>query len=173
MVEWCFHFFSLLTYVFGTEGNTFILLSFLDQILSADVFSKISKLFWRWKLKSIGYFDTLHSTDAYVVHGQLAQKTLELTLLYVRNLTIDINFPRDIGPNWANVTCCNLAQYVWTVHFSGILAIYPCLVIALGYITKNELSENFLVLKNFLTKSQGHVSMSKLLFSSNNQNLVI
>ena len=40
-------FFSLLTYLFGTGGDTFILLSFLDQILLADVFSKVSKLFWR------------------------------------------------------------------------------------------------------------------------------
>ena len=36
------------------EGDTFISLSFLDQILSADFLSKISKLFWRWKSTSIG-----------------------------------------------------------------------------------------------------------------------
>ena len=35
------------------RGNTFIPLSFLDQILSAAFLSKISKLFWRWKLTSI------------------------------------------------------------------------------------------------------------------------
>ena len=33
--------------LFGTGGDTFINLSFLDQILSAEFFSKISKLFWR------------------------------------------------------------------------------------------------------------------------------
>ena len=31
-------------------------LSFLDQILSDEFFSKISKLFWSWKLTSIGLF---------------------------------------------------------------------------------------------------------------------
>ena len=38
----------------GMRGDTFISLSFLDQILSAEFLSKISKLFWRWKLTSIG-----------------------------------------------------------------------------------------------------------------------
>ena len=36
------------------RSDTFISLSFLDQILSADFLSKISKLFWRWKLTKIG-----------------------------------------------------------------------------------------------------------------------
>ena len=38
----------------GMRGDTFISLSFLDPILLADFLSKISKLFWRWKLTSIG-----------------------------------------------------------------------------------------------------------------------
>ena len=36
----------------GMRGDTFISW-FLDQILSAEFLSKISKLFWRWKLTSI------------------------------------------------------------------------------------------------------------------------
>ena len=39
----------------GMRGDTFISLSFLDQILTAEFLSKISKLFWRWKLTSIGW----------------------------------------------------------------------------------------------------------------------
>ena len=42
--------------LFCTGGDTFIPLSFLDQILSADFFSKIAKLFLRWKLTSNGLF---------------------------------------------------------------------------------------------------------------------
>ena len=38
----------------GMMGDTFISFWFLDQILSAELLSKISKLFWRWKLTSIG-----------------------------------------------------------------------------------------------------------------------
>ena len=38
----------------GMKEDTFHSLSFLDQILSADFLSKVSKLFWRWKLTSIG-----------------------------------------------------------------------------------------------------------------------
>ena len=38
----------------GMRGDTFTSLYFLDQILSAELLSKISKLFWRWKLASIG-----------------------------------------------------------------------------------------------------------------------
>ena len=37
----------------GMRGDTFTSLSFLDQILSAEFLSKLSKLFWRWKLTSI------------------------------------------------------------------------------------------------------------------------
>jgi hypothetical protein len=48
--------FKFLLTLFGMGGDTFIPLSFLDHILSADFFSKISKLFWRWKLTSIGLF---------------------------------------------------------------------------------------------------------------------
>ena len=33
--------------LFGTEGDTFIPLSFFDKIWSVDFSSKISKLFWR------------------------------------------------------------------------------------------------------------------------------
>ena len=33
--------------LFGTGGDTFIPLTFLDHILSTDFFSKNSKLFWR------------------------------------------------------------------------------------------------------------------------------
>ena len=33
--------------LYGTGGHTFIPWSFLDQILSADIFSKKFKLFWR------------------------------------------------------------------------------------------------------------------------------
>ena len=44
---------SVLTLI-GMRGNTFISLFFLDQILSAEFLSKISKLFLRWKLTSIG-----------------------------------------------------------------------------------------------------------------------
>ena len=44
---------NLLT-LFGMRGDTFISLSFLDQILSADYLSKNFKLFWRWKFTSIG-----------------------------------------------------------------------------------------------------------------------
>ena len=36
------------------RGDTFISLSFLDQILSAEFLSQVSTLFWRWKLTSIG-----------------------------------------------------------------------------------------------------------------------
>ena len=42
--------------LFGTGGDIFIPLSFLDQILSAELCSNISKLFWRWKFTSIGLF---------------------------------------------------------------------------------------------------------------------
>ena len=42
--------------LFGTGGDTFIPLSLLDQILSADFFQKRPNFFWRWKLKSIGLF---------------------------------------------------------------------------------------------------------------------
>ena len=38
----------------GMRGDTFISLSFLDQILSAEFLWKISKLFWMLKLTSIG-----------------------------------------------------------------------------------------------------------------------
>ena len=37
----------------GMMGDTFISFWFLDQILSAELLSKISKLFWRWKLTSV------------------------------------------------------------------------------------------------------------------------
>ena len=42
--------------LFGMGWDTFIPLSFFDQILSAIFFSKISKLFWRWKFTSIRLF---------------------------------------------------------------------------------------------------------------------
>ena len=35
-------------------GDTFIFLFFLGQILSAEFLSKISNIFWRWKLTSVG-----------------------------------------------------------------------------------------------------------------------
>ena len=38
----------------GMRVGTFQPLSFLDQILSAEFISKISKLFWKWKLTLIG-----------------------------------------------------------------------------------------------------------------------
>ena len=38
----------------GMREGTFQPLSFLDQILSAEFISKISKLFWKWKLTLIG-----------------------------------------------------------------------------------------------------------------------
>ena len=38
----------------GMRSDTFISLFFLDQILSAEFLSRISKLFWKWKLTSIG-----------------------------------------------------------------------------------------------------------------------
>ena len=37
----------------GMRGDTLISLFSLDQILSAEFLSKISKLFWSWKLTSI------------------------------------------------------------------------------------------------------------------------
>ena len=40
----------------GMEQGIFTPMSLLDHILSAEFFSKISKLFWRWKLRSIGLF---------------------------------------------------------------------------------------------------------------------
>ena len=40
--------------LFGTGGGIFIPLSLLDQILSAEFSSKISKKFWRWKFTLIG-----------------------------------------------------------------------------------------------------------------------
>ena len=43
----------------GMRGDTFISLSFLDQILSAEFLSKNSKLFCRWKLTSIGLIGSL------------------------------------------------------------------------------------------------------------------
>ena len=39
---------------FGMRKGTFYPLSFLDQTLSAEFLPKKSKLFWRWKLTSIG-----------------------------------------------------------------------------------------------------------------------
>ena len=39
----------------GMRQGTFYLFSFLDQFLAAEFLSKISKLFWRWKLASIGF----------------------------------------------------------------------------------------------------------------------
>ena len=44
---------QLLTLI-GMRGDTFISLIFLDQILSAEFLSKVSKLFWRWNFTSIG-----------------------------------------------------------------------------------------------------------------------
>ena len=38
----------------GMRRGTFHPLSILDQTLSAEFLPKISKLFWRWKLTSIG-----------------------------------------------------------------------------------------------------------------------
>ena len=46
--------FSIDLTVNGMRGDTFITLSFLDQILSAEFLTKISKLFCRWKLTWIG-----------------------------------------------------------------------------------------------------------------------
>ena len=43
----------LLTWI-ALRGDTYHSLSFFDQILSAEFLSKIFKLFWRWKLSSIG-----------------------------------------------------------------------------------------------------------------------
>ena len=40
----------------GTGQGTFTLMFLLNQILSAEFFSKISKLFWRLKLRLIGLF---------------------------------------------------------------------------------------------------------------------
>ena len=51
---WRFKSSILILTLIGMRGDTFISLSFLDQILSAEFLSKISKLFWRWKLTSIG-----------------------------------------------------------------------------------------------------------------------
>ena len=51
---------SFLTLI-GMRGDTFISLSFLDQILSADFLSKLSKLFEGENLHQAGYFDTLPS----------------------------------------------------------------------------------------------------------------
>ena len=45
----------------GMRGDTFISLSFLDQILSADILSKLSKLFDDENWHQSGYFDTLPS----------------------------------------------------------------------------------------------------------------
>ena len=44
--------------LFGT-GDIFIPLSLLDQILSADFFSKFPNFFWGENLHQLGYFDTL------------------------------------------------------------------------------------------------------------------
>jgi hypothetical protein len=52
-------FFTLLTLI-GMREGTIHPLSFLDQILSAEFISKISKLFWRWKLTD--EFDSLPSS---------------------------------------------------------------------------------------------------------------
>ena len=43
----------------GMRGDTFISLSFLDQILSADFLSKLSKLFEGENWHQSDYFDTL------------------------------------------------------------------------------------------------------------------
>ena len=37
----------------GIRYDIFMALFFLEQILSAEFLSKVSKLFWRWKLTSI------------------------------------------------------------------------------------------------------------------------
>jgi len=50
---WSVFFFLSLTLI-GMREDTFHSLSFLNQILSAEFLSKISKLFCRWKLTSIG-----------------------------------------------------------------------------------------------------------------------
>ena len=42
---------SLLLTLSGMGQGIFTCMSLLDQILSAEVFSKISKLFWSWKLR--------------------------------------------------------------------------------------------------------------------------
>ena len=46
-------FLQLCLTLIGMRGDTFVSLYFLNQILSAEFLSKISKLFWRWK--SIGF----------------------------------------------------------------------------------------------------------------------
>ena len=38
---------ALVFFLFGTGQDTFTLMSLLDQILSAEFFSKVSKLLWR------------------------------------------------------------------------------------------------------------------------------
>ena len=48
--------FSKGTSMSGMGQGTFTCMSLLDQILSAEFFSKNFKLFWRWKLRSIGLF---------------------------------------------------------------------------------------------------------------------
>ena len=48
------HEIAMLTLI-GMRQGTFTPLSFLDWILSAEFLSKISKLFWRWKLTSIRF----------------------------------------------------------------------------------------------------------------------
>ena len=45
----------------GMRGDTFISLTFFDQILSAEFLSKISKLFEGKNWHQSGYFDTLPS----------------------------------------------------------------------------------------------------------------
>ena len=53
--------FTYLTLI-GMRVGIFHPLSFLDQNLSADFLIKSSKLFWRWKLTSIGLFWPLPSS---------------------------------------------------------------------------------------------------------------
>ena len=48
------HIEDLFLTLIGMRGDTFMSLSFLDQILSAEFLSKNSKPFWKWKLPSLG-----------------------------------------------------------------------------------------------------------------------
>ena len=71
----------------GTGQDISILLSLLDQILSAEFFSKISKLFWRWKFTSIRLF--WHPAQLIESYKSCPLEALKMSIFLASNVMPD------------------------------------------------------------------------------------